>query len=114
MDDKRLEAAAQEEKREYFRQWRKNNPDKVKKHNENYWRKRARVLATWWQWWSYLSTSYTHPIIFVILPLCIYSFSKFSLEVESTATTATKHRKHLHCGHFSGGSSHFYCHQYCH
>ena len=41
MDDKRLEAAAQEEKREYFRRWRKNNPDKVKKHNENYWRKRA-------------------------------------------------------------------------
>jgi hypothetical protein len=41
MDDKRLEAAAQEEKREYFRQWRRNNPDKVKKHNENYWCKRA-------------------------------------------------------------------------
>jgi uncharacterized short protein YbdD (DUF466 family) len=41
MVDKRLEAAAQEEKREYFRKWRKNNPDKVKKHNENYWRKRA-------------------------------------------------------------------------
>ena len=41
MDDKKLEAVAQEEKREYFRQWRKNNPDKVKKHNENYWRKRA-------------------------------------------------------------------------
>ena len=43
MDDKKLEAAAQEEKREYFRQWRKNNPDKVKKHNENYWRKRAEM-----------------------------------------------------------------------
>jgi len=41
MDDKKLEAVAQEEKREYFRQWRKNNPDRVKKHNENYWRKRA-------------------------------------------------------------------------
>lgn len=41
MDNKKLEVAAQEEKREYFRQWRKNNPDKVKKHNENYWRKRA-------------------------------------------------------------------------
>ena len=41
MDDKKLEVAAQEEKREYFRQWRKNNPDRVKKHNENYWRKRA-------------------------------------------------------------------------
>lgn len=41
MDDKKLEAAAREEKREYFRQWRRNNPDKVRKHNENYWRKRA-------------------------------------------------------------------------
>ena len=41
MDDKKLEAAIQEEKREYIRRWRKNNPDKVKKHNENYWRKRA-------------------------------------------------------------------------
>jgi len=41
MDDKKLEAVAQEEKGEYFRQWRKNNPDRVKKHNENYWRKRA-------------------------------------------------------------------------
>ena len=66
-----------------------------------------RVLATWWQWWSYLPTSYTQSIIFVILPLCIYSFSKFSLEVESTATTATKHQKPLHCGHFSSGSSYF-------
>jgi hypothetical protein len=41
MDDRKLEAAAREEKREYFRQWRRNNPDKVRKHNENYWRKRA-------------------------------------------------------------------------
>lgn len=41
MDNQKLEAMAQEEKREYFRQWRKNNPDKVKRHNENYWRKRA-------------------------------------------------------------------------
>ena len=41
MNHKKLEAAAQEEKREYFRKWRKNNPDKVKRHNENYWRKRA-------------------------------------------------------------------------
>lgn len=41
MDNNILEAAAREEKREYFRQWRRNNPDKVRKHNENYWRKRA-------------------------------------------------------------------------
>ena len=47
MDDKKLEAAVQEEKREYIRRWRKNNPDKVKRHNENYWRKRAekRLIA---------------------------------------------------------------------
>ena len=42
MDDKRVEAAVKEEKREYFRQWRKNNPDKVKQYYENYWCKRAR------------------------------------------------------------------------
>jgi uncharacterized short protein YbdD (DUF466 family) len=42
VDDKRLEAAVKEEKREYFRQWRKNNPDKVKQYYENYWCKRAR------------------------------------------------------------------------
>lgn len=41
MDNKKLKAMMQQEKREYFRQWRKNNPDKIKKYNENYWRKRA-------------------------------------------------------------------------
>ena len=41
MDNKKIEAVVKEEKREYFRQWRKNNPEKVKQHNENYWRKRA-------------------------------------------------------------------------
>lgn len=41
IEDKKLEKAVQEEKREYFRRWRKNNPDKVKKHNENYWIKRT-------------------------------------------------------------------------
>ena len=41
MDNKKLEAVVKEEKREYFRRWRKNNPEKVKQHNDNYWRKRA-------------------------------------------------------------------------
>ena len=41
MNEQKLKAAIQEEKREYFRQWRKNNPDKVRQNSENYWRKRA-------------------------------------------------------------------------
>jgi uncharacterized short protein YbdD (DUF466 family) len=41
MYEHKLKAAIQAEKREYFRQWRKNNPEKVKKNSENYWRKRA-------------------------------------------------------------------------
>ena len=41
MNEQKLEAAIQTEKREYFRQWRKNNPNKVKQNSENYWRKRA-------------------------------------------------------------------------
>lgn len=41
MNKKTLENAAKEERLRYFRQWRKNNPDKVKKHNRNYWEKKA-------------------------------------------------------------------------
>jgi hypothetical protein len=41
MDKKSLENAAKEERLRYFRQWRKNNPDKVKQHNRNYWEKKA-------------------------------------------------------------------------
>lgn len=41
MNEKKLEDAARKERLEYFRQWRKDNPKKVKKHNENYWKKRA-------------------------------------------------------------------------
>ena len=29
------------EKREYFKNWRRNNKDKVKIHNDRYWEKRA-------------------------------------------------------------------------
>ena len=32
------------EKREYFKNWRKNNKDKVKKHNETFWKKQAEKL----------------------------------------------------------------------
>lgn len=41
MNDKSLEELAKEERLRYFREWRRNNPDKVKKHNENYWLNRA-------------------------------------------------------------------------
>lgn len=41
MGKKQLDKAAAEARKEYFRKWRKNNRDKVKKYNENYWRKRA-------------------------------------------------------------------------
>ena len=41
MDKKTLEAAAREERLKYFREWRRNNTDKVKKHNKNYWLKKA-------------------------------------------------------------------------
>jgi len=41
VNDKSLEELAKEERLRYFREWRRNNPDKVKKHNENYWLNRA-------------------------------------------------------------------------
>lgn len=41
MDKNTLEAAAREERLKYFREWRHNNADKVKKHNQNYWLKKA-------------------------------------------------------------------------
>lgn len=36
-----IKELAQKERQEYFRNWRKQNPDKVKKHNENYWMRKA-------------------------------------------------------------------------
>jgi len=41
MDKKDLDNAGQEARKEYFRNWRKNNSEKVKKYNENYWRRQA-------------------------------------------------------------------------
>jgi beta-galactosidase GanA len=41
MKKKQLDKAAAEARKEYFREWRKKNSDKVKNYNENYWRKRA-------------------------------------------------------------------------
>lgn len=41
MDKKTLEAAAKEERLKYFREWRRKNADKFRKHNQNYWIKKA-------------------------------------------------------------------------
>ena len=43
MDDNQqisTDEAIREKKREYFRNWRKNNPDKVKAAQERYWRRK--------------------------------------------------------------------------
>ena len=37
----KLEQAILEEKRAYFKNWRANNKDKVKKNNAEYWRRKA-------------------------------------------------------------------------
>ncbi len=37
---KAIDAAAKA-RREYFRQWRSNNKDKVKEYNKRYWEKKA-------------------------------------------------------------------------
>jgi hypothetical protein len=42
MDKKTLESVAKEERLKYFREWRRKNKDKVKKHNKNYWEKKAK------------------------------------------------------------------------
>lgn len=36
-----LEQLAIEERRAYFKKWRANNKEKVKQHNQNYWKRRA-------------------------------------------------------------------------
>lgn len=38
---KTIEQLAAEEKREYFRKWRAANKDKTKKHNADYWKRKA-------------------------------------------------------------------------
>ena len=41
MEKNSLEELAREERREYFRQWRSKNKDKVRESNRRYWEKRA-------------------------------------------------------------------------
>ena len=43
--DKEL-ALKKEAKKEYFKNWRKNNKDKVKKNNENFWKRQAEKLKS--------------------------------------------------------------------
>lgn len=40
-----LSEAARDAKREYYRQWRKNNPDKKREQNRRYWEKKAHEAA---------------------------------------------------------------------
>ena len=40
-DAKTVDALARTERLNYFRQWRASNKDRVKKHNENYWKRKA-------------------------------------------------------------------------
>lgn len=46
MSTKKIKRAAAEERREYYRQWRKENRDKIKKYNVKYWQHRAEKKAT--------------------------------------------------------------------
>jgi len=39
--DRNMDALAKEERREYFRNWRKANKERVKQYNVEYWKKRA-------------------------------------------------------------------------
>lgn len=40
-----LSVKAKEARRKYYREWRKNNPEKVKKNNQNYWERMADKMA---------------------------------------------------------------------
>ena len=41
MNLKKIQKLMEQERRDYYRSWRKKNPDKVRQHNQNYWRKRV-------------------------------------------------------------------------
>ena len=40
----KLSDEARKARNAYARKWRKDNPDKVKKHNERYWEKKAKEI----------------------------------------------------------------------
>ena len=41
MEQSKIDELARKERLAYFKAWRAANPDKVKKHNATYWKKRA-------------------------------------------------------------------------
>ncbi|MDD4592240.1 MAG: hypothetical protein PHG06_17710 [Parabacteroides sp.] len=43
---KTINQLAAEERRKYHRQWRAANKDKVKRHNDTYWKRRAEKNLT--------------------------------------------------------------------
>lgn len=43
--EKRIDEQARAARAEYFREWRRKNPDKVRANNRRYWQRRAAKLA---------------------------------------------------------------------
>ena len=41
MNDKDLEEMMLEERREYYRKWRAANKDKVRRNNQNFWKRKV-------------------------------------------------------------------------
>ena len=41
---KQLSKEANAARNAYFREWRKKNPEKMKKYQENYWKKKAQEM----------------------------------------------------------------------
>lgn len=41
LTDKEIQELAREKQREYQREWRKRNPEKIKEYNQRYWIRRA-------------------------------------------------------------------------
>ncbi len=41
LTDKEMQELAREKQREYQREWRKRNPEKIKEYNQRYWIRRA-------------------------------------------------------------------------
>lgn len=40
-----IEEQAREERREYYRQWRARNPEKIRENNRRYWERKAAKKA---------------------------------------------------------------------
>ncbi len=44
LTDEQIQELSRKIQREYQREWRKKNPDKIKEYNQRYWRKKALML----------------------------------------------------------------------